>query len=49
MTVLREVRGDRMAVEASFLDPIPRKPAVEHSVRTPAVQTGPDTAAPTEP
>ncbi|MDB4986121.1 MAG: Serine/threonine protein kinase PrkC, regulator of stationary phase, partial [Myxococcaceae bacterium] len=37
LTVSREVRGDRMAVEVSFLDPIPRRPAAtEPSARTSA-------------
>ena len=52
LTVTREVRGDRMAVEASFLDAIPRRQPSEPGTRAPAPSAAtpaPDTDLPPEP
>jgi len=43
LTVTREVRGDRMIVEVSFMDPIPRRP---EAARSGGAATGADTDTP---
>ncbi|MDB4977189.1 MAG: Serine/threonine protein kinase PrkC, regulator of stationary phase [Myxococcaceae bacterium] len=49
LTVTREVRGDRMAVEVSFMDPIPKRPAATApGARAPAGAAARDTDLPSE-